>query len=285
MSLYDVGMTALYLSDTEALIALAEVAGRFDVVPGLQERFQRVQTAMNAHMWDAASGMYTNVLYNGSFYRRWAPTSFFPMISGSASDAQADAMMATFTSPLGFCFNRSHTPDPNAAMLVQWYDGKRDNWAALGDDSTREAVDAAYNFIEVQGVALLASAPPPSGAVALNSYYSAANDDHALVAGAAPDAGYVLVRQEGWCWAAPPAPADVNGWPAVNVTLWWSPSRKDFKTCGSDHCATDTGPDYVARGVQCFALDGVGPQNLPCKFGGNSIARGDAAFYDNNYCE
>ena len=137
----------------------------------------------------------------------------------------------------------------------------------------------------MQGVALLASAPPPAGAVALNTYYRAANDDHALVAGAAPDAGYVLVRQEGWCWAAPPAPADVNGWPAVNVTLWWSPSRKDFKTCGSDHCATDTGPDYVARGVQCFALDGVGPQNLPCKFGGNSIARGDAAFYDNNYCE
>jgi hypothetical protein len=70
----------------------------------------------------------------------------------------------------------------------------------------------------------------------------------------------------------------------VNLTLWWSPSRKDFKTCGSDECAADTGPDYVARGTQCFALNGVGPANLPCKFGGNSIARGDAAFYDND-CE
>jgi hypothetical protein len=120
MNLYDVGMTALYLSDTEALIALAEVAGRFDIVPELQLRFARVQTAMNAHMWNPATGMYTNVLYNGSFYSRFAPTSFFPLMSGSATDAQADAMMATFTSPLGFCFNRSHTPDANAAMLVQW---------------------------------------------------------------------------------------------------------------------------------------------------------------------
>ena len=120
MSLYDVGMTALFLSDTEALIALAEVAGRFDIVPELQQRFQRVQAAMNSHMWDPATGMYTNVLYNGSFYSRFAPTSFFPLMSGSATDAQADAMMATFTSPLGFCFNRSHTPDANAAMLVQW---------------------------------------------------------------------------------------------------------------------------------------------------------------------
>jgi putative isomerase len=284
MNLYDVGMTALFLSDTDALIALAEVAGRFDIVPELQQRFARVQAAMNAHMWDAQNGIFTNVLYNGSFYRRWAPTSFFPMISGSVTDAQADALMAPFTSPLGFCFNRSHTPDPNAEMLVQWWNGKNDNWACSGEECTREAVDAGkYNFVRVEAVTLAAAAPVPAAGVALNHYYSAANDDHALVAGAAPAAGYAFVRQEAWCWSAPPAPASVNGWPAANITLWYSASRKDFKTCGSDACAADSGPDYVARGAQCVALSGAGPQNLPCKFGGNSVARGDPAFYDNDY--
>jgi putative isomerase len=169
MNLYDVGMTALYLSDTEALIALAEVAGRFDIVPELQLRFARVQTAMNTHMWDAENGIYTNVLYNGSFYRRWAPTSFFPMMSGSATDAQADAMMATMTSPLGMCFNRSHAPLPDggAAMIVTWWDGSHDNWECVTDDATRDAVDAAFNFVRVEAIAPLPAAGPAPGLVAL----------------------------------------------------------------------------------------------------------------------
>ena len=286
MNLYDVGMTALYLSDTEALIALAEVAGRFDIVPELQLRFARVQTAMNTHMWDAENGIYTNVLYNGSFYRRWAPTSFFPMMSGSATDAQADAMMATMTSPLGMCFNRSHAPLPDggAAMIVTWWDGSHDNWECVTDDATRDAVDAAFNFVRVEAIAPLPAAGPAPGLVALNLYFSAANNDHALVAGAAPAAGYALVRQEGWCYSAAPDPATVNGWGATNLTLWWSPSRKDYKTCGSAACVADSGPDYVLQSTMCFSLDGTGPANLPCKFGGNSIVRGDEAFYDNGEC-
>ena len=281
MQLYDVGMTALYLSDTEALIYLAQVAGRFDDVPVLQQRLDRVRAAMNAHMWDAEAGMYTNVLYNGSFYKRYAPTSYFPLISGSASDAQADAMMALFTSPLGFCFNRSYTPDVNAAMLVQWYDG-RDNAACLTDDCIRDNVDARFNYIRVEGVALLPAGGPAPGLVALNLYYSAANDDFALVTGAAPAAGYALVRQEGFCWAQPPETP--SAWPVSNITLWWSPSRKDYKTCGGNICEVDSGPDYVQQGgVQCHSLDGSTPASMPCKFGGSSIARGDPAFFDNDY--
>jgi len=282
MSLYDVGMTALYLSDTEALISLAEVAGRFDLVPELQDRFTRIQTAMNQHMWDPVTNMYSNVLYNGSFYKRFAPTSFFPLISGSASDVQADAMMKTFTAPDGFCFNTSYTPDVNASMLVQWYNGK-DNALGLSQYSLQEFVDDAYNFVRIEAVSLLSSAPMPANGVSLNLYYSETNLDNALVAGNnPPDASYAFVRQEGWCYSSIPSPSP-GGWLVTNITLWWSPSRKDFKTCGGSECEQDTGPDYVNRGFQCFALSGEGPLNLPCKFGGSSISRGDPAFYDNNY--
>lgn len=128
MTLYDVGMTALYLSDTEALITLANARNRTDVVPQLQARFQRISAALNQYLWDNSTGLYTNVLYNGSFYARYAPTSLFPLISGAASEAQAVSTMAFAASPDGFCLNTSYTPDLSAAVLVQWWDG-HDNCA------------------------------------------------------------------------------------------------------------------------------------------------------------
>lgn len=123
MTLYDVGMTALYLSDTEALIALANARNRTDVVPTLQARFDRVSAALNANLWDNGTGLYTNVLYNGSFYARYAPTSMFPLISGVASEAQATSTVEFAASPNGFCLNTSYTPDPSASALFQWWDG------------------------------------------------------------------------------------------------------------------------------------------------------------------
>ena len=37
------------------------------------------------------------------------------------------------------------------------------------------------------------------------------------------------------------------------------------------------------RGRLCYAFNGTGSSNLPCTFSGQSIARGDPAFGDNNY--
>ena len=54
MELYDVGMTALFLSDTEALITLANATGRSDVIPALQARFQAVNRSLNANLWSSA---------------------------------------------------------------------------------------------------------------------------------------------------------------------------------------------------------------------------------------
>ena len=290
MALYDVGMTALYLSDTEALIGLATVAGRPDAVAGLQVRFARVQTAMNAHMWDAEAGMYSNVLFNGTFYRRWSPTSFFPLISGSASDAQATALAASLASPTGFCFNDSHKPAGDASVVATWWDGAHDNAQCLSDECTRVQVDTRYDFVRTEAVAHGAGAGPAPGLVPLATWYSAARGDTAMTNSttAPPDADgeYAFVRIEGWAYAAPPPP---GAWPAVNLSLWFSDARKDYKVCGSDsadttthkNCFSDAG--YAIVGVIGWAWSSQGPQNLPCRFGGNSIARGDANFYDNDY--
>ena len=284
MQLYDVGFTALYLSDTEATMSLATVAGRGDLVPALAARFARVQTAMNTHLWDSAAGAFTNKLFNGSFYPRYSPTSFFPLLSGSASDEQAAAMAVHLASPRGFCLNTSHTPAPAADMLSQWWDGEADNAACLTEGCLQARVDTDYAFVRVEALALLPAGGPAAGLLPLTQFLNAATGDHALLAGTqAPGPGYAATAQEGYCWAAPPPPEAVGGWPVTNITLWWSPSRADFKTCGSAACEADTAPDYVPRGLQCFALDASTPDTLPCKFGAPSIARADAAFHDNAY--
>ena len=261
MSLYDVGMTALFLSDTQALIDLATARGRNDMLPTLNSRLSRIATAMNAHMWKEDEGTYSNVLYNGSFYPRFSPTSLFPMISGQATPAQVEKLMVQAASPLGFCLNTSYTPDEDAEMMVQWYDG-HDNAACVTDDCLRDVVNAAYNFIRVEAVALSPAKPAAPGLVPLFSWYSASRKDYALTntSTTPPDAagGYALVRQEGWCYDSPPSPTTAFPWPATQLSLWYSASRKDFQTCGTQHCLDDTAKDYAFMGNLCFAFNGTG---------------------------
>lgn len=288
MELYDVGMTGLYLSDTAALIELAPVAGRSDVIPLLQQRYAAVASALNSSLWEEGAGMYTNMLFNGTFYPRYAPTSFFPMISGLPSAAQADAAMRFAASPEGFCLNTSYNVAPNGAMLSQWWDGKHDNAGCISGDCLKDIVNDRYKWVRIEAVTLLPSEPAAPGLVPLALWYSASRDDYALTNSttAPPDAqgGYVLVRQEGWCWSSPPASALTPGWPTNNLTLWWSSERKDYQTCGSAGCLFDTASNkYAYMGQLCYAYNGTGPLNWPCQFGGNSIARSDAAFLDNTY--
>ena len=89
----------------------------------LRSRFNRVLNAMNTHLWSVQYNRYTNALFNGSAVPRWGPTSVFPLISGSASDAQAAATAVWAASPEGLCLNRSYfgpSGNPMAAPLVQW---------------------------------------------------------------------------------------------------------------------------------------------------------------------
>jgi hypothetical protein len=93
---------------------------------------------------------------------------------------------------------------------------------------------------------------------------------------------YVLLNQEGWCYATPgDAPPGSN---LVQLTLWWNAKRLDYQTCGSTGCITDvhdSGYTFVTN--LCYAYYANSTDALPCKFGGNSIARSDPAFYDNTY--
>jgi putative isomerase len=285
MSLYDVGMTSLFISDTQALIELATKRNRPEMLPVLQERQDRVTLALQTYMWDGSHNLFTNVLYNGSFYPRYSPTTFFPLISGIATPEQATAAMTAAASPTGFCFNSSYTPDENAEMLVQWWDGKHDNAACVTDACTIDQVNNHYGFVRIEAVVLTPSAPNVPGLVPLYTWYSASRDDHAMTTTLAPpdsEGGYVLQRQEGFCFESPPT--SPLHWPSTELSSWFSASRKDYQVCGSPNCLKDvqqSGYQFVSN--LCFAYNGTGPENMPCKFGGCSISRNDPAFFDNSY--
>ena len=286
MNLYDVGMTALWLSDTQALMELATARGRTDVLPLLQSRYDRIAAAMAAHMWDDATGAYTNVLYNGSFYARHSPTSFFPLISGQATLAQAEAVAKMAASPLGFCLTESYEPAPQAVMVAQWWNGVHDNAPCATDACLRDIVNAAYDYQRVEGVTLLPEAGPAPGLVPLNLWFSDSRGDYAMTnSSAPPDAvgNYTFIRNEGWCWDAPPSPPADTPWGVTSLSSWYSAERKDYQLCGSPHCLVDTSQGYTFVGNLCHAFNGTGAAQTLCKFGGNSIERSDPAFFDNNY--
>jgi hypothetical protein len=88
----------------ESLSTLAGIIGRTSDVPKFKSRAASQRALIAANLWDEEGGIYTNLRWNGSFYRRISPTSFYSMMSGAPTDTQAAAMVENWLlSPDHFC--------------------------------------------------------------------------------------------------------------------------------------------------------------------------------------
>ena len=85
----------MFVQEAEALAALAPVAGRAADVARLARRASSQRALISRHLWDEASGTFVNKFWNGTWYRRISPTSFYPLLAGAASDAQATLLSVT----------------------------------------------------------------------------------------------------------------------------------------------------------------------------------------------
>ena len=121
---YALQITSHFLADAEALAQIANATGRGSVVPGILSRFNASFSALNEHLWEEGAGVYTNKLFNGSFYPRRSPTLFYPMMSGAASDAQVETMMEMLVSPAGFCVTNTHRGPLNTSLGVHYFSAK-----------------------------------------------------------------------------------------------------------------------------------------------------------------
>ena len=93
MQLYDTGMAAMHVMDTDALAALALILGRGADAAMLHARADTMRALIEKHMWDDDAGIYTNVFsVNNSFNRRYSPTSFYPLIGKGPSNEHAERM-------------------------------------------------------------------------------------------------------------------------------------------------------------------------------------------------
>jgi hypothetical protein len=104
MTLYDVGMASMFVSEADALTTLATLIGRTDEATVLKTRADSQRALIAKHMWDEKGGIFTNLFWNETFHRRISPTSFYAMMAKAATDEQATAMMENWLhSPDHFC--------------------------------------------------------------------------------------------------------------------------------------------------------------------------------------
>lgn len=105
MTLYDVGMASMVVQEAEALAVLAPIAKQPDALAQkLRTRAAAQRSLISQHLWDEQGGIFTNKFWNGTFYRRITPTSFYALMAGAATDEQAKAMVTQWLlSPEHFC--------------------------------------------------------------------------------------------------------------------------------------------------------------------------------------
>jgi len=93
MTLADVGLMGLYIQDCKALIEIAEILGRTEVIAELREREEKVESSLMT-MWDDEFGMFLNKdMRDGSLSKRMSPTNFYALASNKVTETQKRRMM------------------------------------------------------------------------------------------------------------------------------------------------------------------------------------------------
>ena len=113
IELYDVQMSALFVSESLALQKLAAIAGTAAPISMLLEQSATMARLVNASLWDEETGIYRQ--RDASNQSRGlspvlSPTAFYPMLAGIPSVVQAERMVSGhLTNASEFCV------DPGAA--------------------------------------------------------------------------------------------------------------------------------------------------------------------------
>ena len=117
MLIYDIGMTAEWLGEVDALIDLAATLNKPEDVSMLQARKSNMSAKVQSTLWNEALEIYLNYQQDTqTFNTHTSPTSFYPMLSGTATLDQALAMTRRWlTNHSGYCLGNfthdSYRPD------------------------------------------------------------------------------------------------------------------------------------------------------------------------------
>ena len=125
LDMEDVGLNSLLVHEMELLARMAERLGRLPEAAWLQARAAGLGELVREQLWDSSRGIFANRLWDGRFARSLSPASFFPLLAGIATPAQAEIMVREhLLNPEAFWgpFPVAGTPhwDPAAADNVYW---------------------------------------------------------------------------------------------------------------------------------------------------------------------
>ncbi len=90
----DVGLMSMYIADCDALATIADVLHRTSDATLLRDRSTRYGRKLQT-LWNPETGIFLNKdLHTGQFSHRLSPTNFYPLLSRSATPAQAKTMIS-----------------------------------------------------------------------------------------------------------------------------------------------------------------------------------------------
>lgn len=98
----DVGLNSLACLDAEMLSRITAELGHAVEADRFAKRAENLRTLIRTRLWDDDRKIFANRLWSGAFVRSVAPTSFYPLLCGAATDDQRAHLLKHLDDPQWF---------------------------------------------------------------------------------------------------------------------------------------------------------------------------------------
>lgn len=93
LTMTEPGLNALVSLDAQCLARIATVLGRTETAARLRETAQALNARISGALWDSARQVFSARHWSGEFEPSVSASSFYPLIAGAATEAQATALI------------------------------------------------------------------------------------------------------------------------------------------------------------------------------------------------
>lgn len=102
LSTFDLGLNCALALDAEMLGKIARELGHSDDAKSFEVLAEDTRGRIQVELWDEARGLFANRQREGGFVSSVGPTSFYPLLCGAASEAQAKRLLEHLSDPAAF---------------------------------------------------------------------------------------------------------------------------------------------------------------------------------------
>lgn len=124
LSTFDLGLNCAAALDAELLANMASVLGKHADAQEFTRIAERCRTLIAETLWDENRGLFANRQRDGGFVRSLSPTSFYPLLCGAATSAQAARLLEHLSDETtfggDFVLPNATRDDPAFADNVYW---------------------------------------------------------------------------------------------------------------------------------------------------------------------